>query len=122
MAEKYITKTKKVKGEEVKINYRIDPDFVPQSQNDICQEFIENYCAANDKIDWLLEEVNTTTYSVTRKDEKGEMKTTIVHCDNYPFVNLRRDFIKEFFPAMIKGKATTETWKEKLNKKYGRKG
>lgn len=122
MAEKYITKKKKVNGQEVETTFRIDADFVPAKANQICMEFIENYCVANDKIDWLLEEVNITTYSIERKNpETGKKETKIVKCDNYPFVNLRRDFIQAYFPAILKGEsAKPMTWKEKLNQKYGK--
>ena len=43
-----------------------------------------------------------------------------VECRNYPFVSLRRDFIAKFFPQLINQSAKKETWKEILNKKYGR--
>lgn len=121
MAEKYITKSKKVKGEKVETTYRIDADFVPQSANEICMEFVENYCVAHNEIEWLLEEVNITAYAVIRDKGKPTERTEVVKCDNYPFVNLRKDFIAKFFPKIIKGSDTTETWKDRLNKKYGKK-
>lgn len=123
MAERYITKTKKLKGGEVaETTYRIDADFVPTEANQICMEFIENYCVANNQIAWLLEEVNITAYSVKRKNkETGEEYTEVVKCDNYPFVNLRKDFIEKFFPTIIKGNAEKKTWKDILNAKYGKK-
>lgn len=117
MAEKYITKKKKVKGEVVETKYRIDADFKPTAIGEICMEFIEAYCVANEKIDWLLEEVNITEYAVIRNKGKANETKEIVKCDNYPFVNLRKDFVEKFFPKIIKGKEN-ETWKEKLNRLY----
>lgn len=121
MAEKFVTKTKVVKGEEVTTTYRVDPAFKPAAIGEISMEFIENYCVANSEIEWLLATINTTSYQVERKDkETGRTYTETVSCSNYPFVNLRKDFVKKFFPAIIKGKATPETWKDKLNRKYGK--
>lgn len=123
MAEKYITKTKVVKGEEVNTTYRVDAGFKPTAINDICMEFIENYCVANNEIEWLLQTVNITSYPVERKDkETGKYYVETVTCNNYPFVNLRRDFVAMFFPSIIKGAAPhKETWKERLNRMYGDK-
>ena len=120
MAEKWITKSKKVKGETIETNYRIDAGFKPTEISDICMEFIEAYCVANNEIEWLLEEVNTTAYTVIRDKGKPTERKEVVACDNYPFVNLRKDFVEKFFPRIIKG-SKVETWKDKLNAKYGRK-
>lgn len=121
MAEQWITKSKKVNGETVETKFRIDAEFIPKKTNDICMEFIMNYCEANNETDWLLEEVNTTSYTVERKDKAtGKTFTKVVECNNYPFVSLRRDFITKFFPQLINQSAKRETWKEILNKKYGR--
>ena len=119
----YITKKKKVKGEVVETTYRVDAAYKPAEISDICIEFIENWCVANNKIEWLLEKVNTTSYVVERKDKNsGEKYTETVTCDNYPFVNLRRDFVESFFPSILKGKAATaETFKDKINRLYGKK-
>ena len=85
-------------------------------------DFIENYCVANNELDWLLEEVNTTEYTTEKKNkETGEKEIKTVKCDNYPFVMLRADFVKKFFPSIIKGIEKKETVKDRLNKKYGRK-
>lgn len=113
----FITKSKKVKGEMVETTYRVDASFVPTAINDICNEFIENWCVANNKVEWLVQKVNTTSYQVKRKD--GTIDT--VECDNYPFVNLRRDFVETFFPSIIKGEAKKETFKDKINRLYGKK-
>lgn len=122
MAEKYITKKKKVNGVIVETEYRIDAAFQPKEIGEISMEFIENYCVANAEIDWLLEAVNTTSYQVERKDKNtGKTYMETVECDNYPFVNLRKDFTEKFFSSIIKGKSTNETWKERLNRKYASK-
>lgn len=120
--EQWITKTKKVKGETVETNYRIDAGFKPTAISDIAIEFIENYCVANNQVAWLLEKVNTTSYQVERTDKNtGAKYMEKVQCDNYPFVNLRKDFVMKFFPSIIKGNTTTETFKDKINRLYGKK-
>lgn len=122
MAE-YITKKKKVNGEVVETTYRVDAAFKPATINEISMEFIENYCVANNEIPWLLATINTTSYQVERKDkETGKTYTETVTCENYPFVNIRKDFVYKFFPSIIKGNASTkETWKERLNRLYAAK-
>lgn len=130
--EKYVTKSLtrvnpdygKVEGATktitVKEEFRVDADFKPKSIDKICEEFIENYCEANGEIDWLIATVNKTQYVTTKKNkETGKVETKIVECDNYPFVNLRSDFTKKFFPEIIKGnKEKKLTIKERLNAKY----
>lgn len=128
MAE-YVTKSHKVtngenKGKVVEIQYRVDAAFVPSEINEISQEFIENYCVANNEIEWLLTTVNTTSYKVKRKDkETGNTIIETVQCDNYPFINLRRDFAVKFFPSILKGDKAdkAETMKERLNRLYAKK-
>lgn len=123
MAAKYINKVKKVNKVAVETTYRIDADFVPTDINEICMEFIENYCVANNELEWLVETINTEAYEVTRKNkETGETYVEIVPCNNYPFVNLRRDFTEKFFPQILKSKNApkAETWKEKINRLYGK--
>lgn len=121
MAEKWITKSKKVKGEVIETKYRIDAGFKPTEISEISMEFIENWCVANNEVEWLLEEVNISEYGVKRKDKAtGEEYTEVVKCDNYPFVNLRKDFVEKFFSYILKGKKA-DTWKDKLNAKYGKK-
>lgn len=123
MAAEYITKKKKVKGETVETTYRVDAAFKPAEIGEIAIEFIENYCVANNELDWLIEKVNTTSYQVERKDKNtGEKYMETVQCDNYPFVNLRKDFVAKFFPSIIKGATSQpETFKEKINRLYGKK-
>ena len=123
MANQYVTKVKKVKGEKVETTYRVDAGFKPVAIGEISLEFIENYCVANDETAWLLEKVNTTSYVVERKDKNSGAKfLETVPCKNYPFVNLRRDFTEKFFPGILKGNApAAETFKEKMNRLYSAK-
>ena len=122
MAPKYSYVVTKKNGQTFEKKYRVDADFVPSEIAEIHMDFIENYCVANNKIDWLLEEVNTSEYTTEKKNkETGEKETKTVKCDNYPFVMLRADFAKKFFPSIIKGIEKKETVKDRLNKKYGRK-
>ena len=91
----YITKvtTKKVDGKPVKeeVTYRVDADFVPSNINEVCLEFMMNYCKAHNEGDWMI-----TTSSNTITDKKGKKR-------DYPFVSLRADFMKKFFPNVLKG-------------------
>ena len=93
----------------VEKEYRIDADFVPTTTADIAPEFIENWCVANKKTDWLVEEVQKTI-----TDKNGKEK-------DLPFVNLRADFVKEFFPSIISGSSKKgETFKDRILAKYGK--
>lgn len=121
MAE-YVTKKKIVKGEVVETIYRIDADFVPTKVNDISVEFIENYCVAKGETAWLVETATKKSYTTTKKED-GVKKEVVIECDNYPFVNLRKDFVEKFFPQIIKGtkKKTEETFAERVQRLYGNK-
>jgi hypothetical protein len=127
MAEQYIVKTHKKKKtkEEVSITYRIDADFVPEKIADISPEFIENYCVANNEVEWLVATYNTKEYPVKRKNKETKKEyIEIVNCeaDGYPFICVRKDFVNKFFPTIIKGKpAKEETNRERINRLYGKK-
>lgn len=123
MAAEYIKKTHKKNGTTVETTYRIDAAFVPAKIGDICNEFIENYCVANKEIDWLVEVSNTSSFVVERTNKETKEKYfETVTCENYPFVNLRRDFAQKFFPSILKGEpAKAETFKERINRLYGKK-
>ena len=82
---------------------------MPTNINEVTQEFIEKYCVENNQIDWLLETVNKTIV-----DKKGQTRS-------YPFISTRRDFCLKFFPKLIKGTSKKESFKDRLNKKYGKK-
>lgn len=111
----FITKTHKSKGEEVSTTYRIDADFIPTQISDICQEFIENYCVAHNELEWLI---GVATKKVQfEKGKDGEKK--VVEQAN-PFVSVRAEFAKKFFPSIVKGSAHKETWAESLLRKYGK--
>lgn len=122
MAE-YITKKTKVKGVEKETTYRIDADFKPAKTQDVCQEFIENYCVANGQTDWLVSECSITSYETKRKNkDTGVMETITVTCKSYPFVNLRADFVNKFFPEILKPNSNNkETFAERIKRLYGNK-
>ena len=101
---------KKVTRTKEDVTYRIDAAFVPSDISEICLEFIENYCEANNQIDWLVD-----TVSKTITDKKGKKR-------DYPFVNVRADFAKTFFSDIIKGdKNEAPTMKARILAKYGKK-
>lgn len=101
-------------------DFRIDAAFKPTRIDEICEEFIENYCEANNEIEWLIEKVNTTKYTTKKKNkETGEIEEVEIECKNYPFVNLRSDFVNKFFSDILKGNAEKKpSLKERLNAKY----
>lgn len=104
--QEFITK---ISGKEKKeITYRIDADFAPTDINDICIEFIENYCVAKKETGWL---VDTVSKSIV--DKTGKKR-------DYPFVSIRADFVKKFFPEIVKGTSKGETIKERILRKYGK--
>lgn len=104
--QEFITK---ISGKEKKeITYRIDADFTPTDINDICIEFMENYCIAKKETEWLVD-----TVSKRIVDKKGKER-------DYPFVSLRADFVKKFFPEIIKGEDKKETIKQRILRKYGK--
>lgn len=121
MAAEFITKTKTKKGETITVTYRIDAEFTPKKAEEICAEFIENYCVAHNAIDWLLEKVNITSYTILRDKGKETECYETVECKNYPFPMLRKDFIDKFFPTLGGKKEPAESLKDKLNRKYGKK-
>ena len=101
----------KFKWEEVSKEYRIDADFVPNAVEDICIDFIDNYVEANNKGEWLVNELmKKETYKKGKK--KGEQK-------DISFVTLRSAFVHEFFPAILKGAGQKEeSFRDKLLAKY----
>lgn len=123
MAEKWIEKEyeKIIKDKEgnptgekeiVKTKYRIDADFEPAEANEICIEFIANYCIAQGKeeIKWLKGLINK---KVAYKNKNGEDKER-----QYSQLEIRKEFIDRHFKKLkAKGKAktTTETILELLD-------
>lgn len=87
--------------EEKEITYRVDAGFIPKRIDEICEDFIQNYCIANDKEDWLdsqysEQEDKTITNKKTGKITKKKQPKS--------FVSIRSAFAKEFFPNIIIGK------------------
>ena len=133
-AEKYITTTHKVQvrdndGNPIKkdgkfvwdektIKYRVDPAFVPEKVDEICEEFIINYCEANGKEDWLEEQYNSKEdRKKTIKDKDGN-KVVITEKQDKSFVSIRSAFMDEFFNTIRIGekdkpKTKREIWLEK---------
>ena len=113
MAEIIITK-KSSKGEDV--TYHAEPEYKPTVIGDICEEFIVNYCEANGHTDWLVEKVNTKV-PTKKLDENGNPKMVYM-----PFVSLRSEFAKKFFPNIIKGDSGKKlSFRDKINAKYAKK-
>lgn len=125
-----VKKNKKKDGTISETIYNIDADFIPSAINEICIEFIEAYCEANNKIEWLVETVSkkksfeVPVYAKGKKDKDGNKIQigTKVRTVDYPFVSIRADFVNEFFPSILKGEPEKElTIKEKILAKYGKK-
>lgn len=124
--EKIVTKkckgkvVKDANGNSIKVTkkFRVDADFKPKKIDDICIEFIANYCKANKQKEWFMETVNKKTTAKKKvKDENGKPtgEVTIEEID-YPFVNVRADFANKFFPSIIKGTPEKQpTIKDRFN-------
>lgn len=119
MAEKTIAKThKNKKGEEKTILYRVDADFVPTSVNEICEEFIQNYCEAKGQVEWLIAQYEAEEEAIAKKDGKRR-KAGEKYKQPKSFVSIRADFVSSFFPNILKGDKTTnnrEAWLAKHKK------
>lgn len=104
MAKQFITHTYEKRNKETKevkiieTEYRIDADFVPTKQKDICIEFMVNYCKSKGKEDaqWLLE---THKEKIKYTNEKGEKKERALST-----FEIREKFVKKYFPNIIKEK------------------
>lgn len=124
MAAEYITKSyENSKKEIVKKEYRVDADFVPASVDAICDKFIENYCVANGRIEWLLDTVSKKTTSKRKiKDTEGNVTGYKEVEVDYTFANIRSDFVKEFFPNILKGTKSNKpaSFAEQMRQKYGK--
>jgi len=123
MSAQYKTiKHKNKDDKEVEITYRVDADFKPTALSEICEEFIQNYCIANDKIEWLTEQYNSTeTFTVKSTERKikkdgKELKVGDTYEAPKSFVSIRSAFGAEFFG--IKKDETPKTgraiWEQKL--------
>ena len=79
------TKEKKI----IKTTYRVDKEFVPSKPEEICEEFIINFCMGNKKEeDWLFNQFQERV-----KDKNGkEIKKT--------FLQIRKEFMLRHFPNL----------------------
>lgn len=122
--EQYVKKTYvNSKKETITKEYRVDADFVPKSVDVICDEFIENYCVANDAMEWLLETVDKKTVSKRKvKDAEGNVTGVKEVEIDYTFANIRSDFVKKFFPQILKGEKSGKavSFADKIKAKYGK--
>lgn len=121
MAEKYISIThKNKKGEEKTINYRVDADFVPKKLDEICEEFIQNYCLAKGKEEWLdkqYESKETFEVKTSKRTYRGVEYTKGQKYEaDKSFISIRKDFAKEFF-GIDKKKETHITGRDKWAQK-----
>ena len=107
-----VTKTK---------SYHAEPDYKPETVDDICIEFIANYCKANKQKEWFLETVNQKEIANIKKrdengkvvkDENGEPVIVDTKEQDISFVSIRSAFVDKFFPDIRKveeEKATIKT-------------
>lgn len=82
--------------------YRIDADFVPKDQKDICLEFIENYCIkqGKDAIEWLI---NLTSEEIEIAPEKRKFTKSgkpITHRKRTA-LEIRKAFVEKYFKNLI---------------------
>lgn len=112
-----VTKTHKTKsGTIISTTYHTEATFKPKKISEISMEFIEAYCVANKELDWLLETVNKPfTYTYKKGKNEGKKKSV-----DYPFVNIRKDFVAKFFPEILVGEKKTETLRARLNRLYAK--
>lgn len=128
MAQEFITKTYEKKKDgvktEVKTTYRIDKDFVPTKNSEICYEFIANFCEAkgNEAIEWLIA---IQEKMVERKDKDGnvKMKNEKPVKQRLTDKEIIKEFIDKYFPELKakakeepKYKSRIEALKKALNK------
>lgn len=98
--------------EEKEVRYRIDSDFIPETIGQISESFIQNYCEANHEEDWLTNQY-LSKETVKKKDGKEVVQ-------DKSFVSIKSDFVKKFFPDILKKKnnviSRRTQWLEKHNK------
>ena len=117
MAKEFITKKydKKVDGKKVEkeTTYRIDIDFVPAKLEEICLEFMTNYCIAKNDTQWLSDMLTTKIkYVVSKGKNKGETKER-----KYTEKEIKKEFVGRYFEnlkAKEKEKSPFETALEKI--------
>lgn len=108
--ELYIEKEYKKKDKEgnitpVKTKYRVDADFEPKKPNEVCKEFIENYCISKGKetLQWYIDILSKTEI----KDNKEIPITEGA---------IKKEFIDKFFPVIRESKKATETRNAKIDR------
>lgn len=109
MAETIIKEYKKKNKETgevqvVKTEYTIDKDFIPTKPEEICEEFIINFCMGNKKEeDWLFNQFQERV-----KDKNGkEIKK--------PFLQIRKEFIIRHFPKIAESKKKSSAKEDFIN-------
>lgn len=119
MAEQYITKTHKNKaGEEVKVEYRVDADFIPTEVSQITEEFIQNYVIAKGETAWLVAQYSEMEEAVAKKDSRGK-KAGQKYKQRKSFVSIRSAFVEKFFADIIKGKSSSASLRDSFMKQFG---
>lgn len=87
----------KVKTETITTEYCIDADFIPKSHEEICFEYIENFCNYElnggdiEKLEWF---VNITEKEITKKDKTRKLNHS----------EIKKEFIRKYFPKLVKEK------------------
>lgn len=110
---KALMKDGKYVWEEVIKKYHVEPSFVPKKIDEICEEFIQNYCEAKGEEDWLIDQYNQKE-TVYVKDKNDKKKIVEVKEQDKSFVSIRSAFTNKFFPDIIVGApAKKETKREK---------
>lgn len=105
--ELFITKGYKNKnGEKIETTYRVDADFVPTNQTQICDEFIQNYCIAQGKegMEWLLKLRKTKI----EKEDNGVRKIRDISQ-----LEIRKAFVEKYFNH-LKAKETKKKGDDKI--------
>lgn len=107
--------------EEVIKKYHIEPSFIPKKIDEICEEFIQNYCEANGEEDWLIDQYSQKE-PVYIKDKNDKKKIVEVKEQDKSFVSIRSAFANKFFPDIIVGapekkETKREAWLAKRKKK-----
>ena len=111
-------------GKEKTIKYRIDAGFVPKKLDEICEEFIQNYCLEKGEEDWLDEQYASTETFKVKADKRTYKNVEYKKGDTYEgeksFISIRKDFAEKFFgikkKAEEKAKTGREKWAEKKKK------
>ena len=124
MAAEYLEITHKNKdGKEKTIKYRVDADFVPKKLDEICEEFIQNYCLAKGESDWLDKQYDSTEVFEVKADKRKYKGVEYKKGDKYEaeksFISIRKDFADKFFGIKKKeekAKTGRDKWAEKKKK------